>query len=160
MSGSHGSPAVGLKGGILGAIAGTRIESPQISLRAGFQPNLLFDAGTQRLGPNYPKFRLVLPILQCDQAANFEFAADRTQPNSGPADVESMYEFGIGFAGNIVAGNSYRQHCLGPVRASLFACSCLFYQSCQSFIRRVQCDVLDLIHLTSDEQREGSVTGC
>jgi hypothetical protein len=91
------------------------LESPEVFLCVAFQPNLLFGAGTERPGPNDTKLCLVFPVLNYDQAPNFELATDRTQPNSGPADVESMDEFRIGIAGNVVAGDSYGQHCPGSV---------------------------------------------
>jgi len=106
-------------------------------LCVGLQANLLFGAGTQRLSPNHTKLCLVLPILKYDEASNLELTTDRTQPNSAPADVESMNEFGIGLAVDVVAGNSYRQHRFSSVETALIPDGrlCVRGQGCQSFIR-------------------------
>jgi len=86
----------------------------------------------------------MLPIMEQHQASNFELATNRTQANSGAADVKGMDEFRIGVAGNIVAGNSYGQHRFRPVETALFVerGSCVFYQGSQSFVRRIQCHFL------------------
>jgi hypothetical protein len=78
----------------------------------------------------------VLPILKYDQASHFELATNRTQPNSAAADVEGMDKFRIGFAGNIIARDSYRQYRLGPLQTPLIADRrfCVCCQSRQSFI--------------------------
>jgi hypothetical protein len=89
----------------------------------------------------------MLPILKDDQAPHFELATDCAQPNSIPADVESMDKFRVGFAGTIVAGDSYGQYRLGSVQTPPLIAHPRFRvcrQSCQSFIRGTQCHFLYL----------------
>jgi len=74
----------------MGLIVCVGVQSPQVSLCVSFQPNLLFGARSQRLDPNHPKLCPVLPILNCDRAANCELATNRTQPHPGLANIESM----------------------------------------------------------------------
>jgi hypothetical protein len=84
-------------------------------LDVGFEADLLFGTGTERLGPNDAELCLVLTILKYDQTPNFELAMDRAQPNSISADVERMDKFRIGLARNVVPGNSYGQNRFRPV---------------------------------------------
>jgi hypothetical protein len=88
----------------------------------------------------------VLAVLKYDGAANFQLAADRPQAHSIAADVESMDQFGIGFARNVIPGNSDGQYCPGPVNLSLIVerRTCVRRQSFQSFIRGVQSHFLYL----------------
>jgi len=87
----------------------------------------------------------VLPVLQDDDAANFQLTADGAQPDAGTADVKSMNEFRIGFAGTIIAGNSDGQYRFGSIDTTLFTHARFFGQGCQSLIRRGQCHVFDLL---------------
>jgi len=88
-------------------------------LDVGFKADLLFGTGTERLGPDDAELCLMLPIVKYDYTPHFELAMDRAQPDSVAADVESMDEFRIGLARNVVPGDSYRQHRLRPVQAPL-----------------------------------------
>jgi len=78
----------------------------------------------------------VLPILKYDHASNIELAADAAQPNSIPANVESVDELRIGLARSVISENSYRQYRLRPVYPPLIAYRrlCVCRQSFQSFI--------------------------
>ena len=96
------------------------LKSPQIFLGVTFQSNLYLDTGTQRTRPNDAELRLVLPILNDDEAAHLNLVMDRAQPNSAAADIESVDEFRIGFAGDIVAENFDRQDC--PDRLHFVRC--------------------------------------
>ena len=154
---SHRSLGAGRGGRSLRSIGWIAVESPQVFLSVGFEANLLFCTGTQGLGPNYAKFCFVLPIVECHHATDFELATNRAQPNSGAADVEGMDQFRKGVAGNVVAGDSYRQHRFGSVNTTLFTRgSCLLYQGCQSFIRRSQCHFLCLRSARFKSNERGS----
>ncbi len=121
----------------LGLVSYIGVQAPQVPLCFSLQPHLLFGARSQRLNPNYPKLRLVLPILKCDRASHLESTTNRAQPNSGLADIESMDQFRVGIAGNVAAKNSYRQHRLGSIQATFFVHR-RFHLFCPSFVRRVQ----------------------
>src|ERR1700690_3205975 len=120
----------------VGSILCIAVQSPQVFLCISFQPNLLLGALTQRLNPNDPKLCLVLPILNYDRTPHLELAANRTQSNPSLADIEGMDQVGVGIARSVVAKNSYRQHCLGPVYTA-FIVHRMFHLFRTSFVRRI-----------------------
>jgi hypothetical protein len=77
----------------LGSICWGTVEPPQISLCTSFEPHLLFSTRTHWLCPNHPEVCFVLPILQRYRTANFELSPNCSQPNPGPANVESVDKF-------------------------------------------------------------------
>jgi len=92
---------VGLPGGA---------KSSQILGVESLGADLMFVGSRHRLRPHHAKLGFVLLVLQGDQAANFERLTQRSQTNTGCADVERVHDFGIGFSGIIVSRNPHRQH--------------------------------------------------
>jgi hypothetical protein len=85
-------------------------QSPNILGADCDQSYLVLLATLQLPGPDHAKFRPILPVLQHQEAAHFEPAANCAQPRSALRNVQRVRQFIVGLPGCVTPKDPHRQN--------------------------------------------------